>query len=77
VALSGENPQWVHLTGTLDHATWASASHVELDRSGWGIAMIDGVGYDVCVSYDGDGYLQMADSELERYERLHAGNMAR
>jgi hypothetical protein len=39
--LSEENPQWVHLTGSLQHATWTAASRVELDRSGWGTAIID------------------------------------
>ena len=60
---------WVRLLAQK----WVVASQIvwSQDDDGWGVALIDGVWYHVLWSYDGDGYVQMADAEIGRYDRLH------
>lgn len=59
-----QNIHWVH-TGN-NNVVWAEK--VEYDDGQWGTAVIDGQHYTVCWSCDGDGYSQMADPDILRYE---------
>ena len=34
----------------------------------WGGALINGQTYDACMTFDGDGVIQMADNEVQRYQ---------
>lgn len=52
----------------IEQGVYVWAEKVVYDDGQWGTATIAGESYAVCWSYDGDGYSQMGDPDITRYE---------
>ncbi|GCE05754.1 hypothetical protein [Dictyobacter aurantiacus] len=61
----------VHVEGSI----WVEAEQVrwDTDDEQWGTALIGGEEYAVIWSNDGDGYTEIADSDLEWFRTINPG----